>query len=236
MHTVEVCFTPEDFHLYEKSNQAVVVIDVLRATSVICSALYHGVNKVIPVETLEEAETYVNRGYLVAGERNGEKVENFALGNSPLAFLSGEYVGHDMVISTTNGTRAIQAAAHSKQLLIGSLLNAKSIINHLLIQEIDVLLLCSGWKGKTNLEDSICAGYIADELKQSHLFSSQEDSTLIASTLYQSAKKNPFTFLKGSSHRQRLLNLGLADDIKYCLKTNEMDVVPFYREGEIIKL
>tara|TARA_R110001592_G_scaffold359340_2_gene665612 strand:- start:51260 stop:51970 length:711 start_codon:yes stop_codon:yes gene_type:complete len=236
MHTVEVCFTPEDYHLYKKDNQAVVVIDVLRATSVICSALYHGVSKVIPVETLEDAEKYLDKGYLVAGERNGEKVKSFALGNSPLAFVSGEYHGHELVISTTNGTRAINTAMDAEQLLIGSLLNAQSIINHLLIQEMDVLLLCSGWKGKTNLEDSICAGYIAQQLKESKRFESEEDSTLISINLFESAQTNPYSFLKGSSHRRRLLKLGLAKDIKFCLKANALDIVPYYSSGIICKL
>lgn len=236
MHNVEVCFTPEDYQLYRKENQAVVVIDVLRATSVICSALAHGVQKVIPVETLVEAENYLEKGFLVAGERNGEKVEKFTLGNSPLAFVSGEYSGHDLVISTTNGTRAIKTAEDANQLLIGSLLNAISVANHLLTQEMDVLLLCSGWKGKANLEDSICGGYIAQLLKDSKLFSSQEDSTLIAINLYENARANPYSFLKGSSHRRRLLKLGLSNDIKYCLKANALDLVPYYASGIIRKL
>lgn len=236
MHNVEVCFTPEDYQLYKKPNQSVVVIDVLRATSVVCSALFHGVNSVIPVESLEEAKAYLNKGYLVAGERNGQKIEEFALGNSPLAFVSGEYHGHDLVISTTNGTRAINVALDAKELLVGSLLNALSIVKHLLIQERDVLLLCSGWKGKANLEDSICAGYIAQELKKSCSFKSEEDSTLIAVNLFENAKANPFSFLKGSSHRRRLLKLGLSKDIKYCLKANTLDIVPYYRNGIICKL
>lgn len=236
MRNVEVCFTPEDYHLYQKPNQTVVVIDVLRATTVICSALYHGVNAVIPVESLEEASGYLKKGYLVAGERNGRKIEDFALGNSPLAFVSGEFVGHDLVISTTNGTRAIKVALNAKELLIGSLANAQSVIQHVLTQERDVLLLCSGWKGKPNLEDSICAGYMAMELKKSLAFKSEEDSTLIATNLFESAKSNPFAFLKGSSHRQRLLKLGLSKDIKFCIKANSMDIVPFYSNGIIRKL
>lgn len=236
MPKVEVCFTPEDFHLYKKAQQTVVVIDVLRATSVICTALSNGIEKVITIEHIEDAKKFEGDQYIIAGERNGEKVDGFQLGNSPLAFLDNSYKGKSLILTTTNGTRAVNTAKESSELLIGSLLNAEALCHYLAKTENDVLLLCSGWKGKTNLEDSICAGYIADALKQSEIFISEEDSTIIAETLFVAARNNPMSYIKGSSHRERLLKLGLSDDIKFCLRSNTQKVIPIYTGGEFVKL
>lgn len=236
MPKVEVCFTPEDYNLYKKPEQTVVVIDVLRATSVICTALNFGIEKVITVEQVEDAKKFEGDNNIIAGERNGEKVDGFELGNSPLAFIDGKYKGKTLILTTTNGTRAVNTAKDCKELLIASLLNAEAVCLHLAKSTNDVLLLCSGWKGKTNLEDSICAGYIADALKSSKLFTSEEDSTLISETLFVAARNNPLGFMRGSSHRQRLLKLGLSDDIKYCLRSNEQKVIPIYKSGEFVKL
>lgn len=231
---IEVCFSPKDFSYFKDRFDVVVVIDVLRATSAICSAFQNGVKAVIPVETIEEANGYQNQGYLVGAERNGEIVSGFDFGNSPFSYLNPNLKGKEVVLSTTNGTRAIQLAAGAPHVLIGSLVNAESIIQKLAALNLNTVCLCSGWKDNFNLEDTICAGMIAESLIKNHNFTSNEDSTIAAKYLYLSAKDNYFGFLKSSSHRRRLKRLNLNEDIKYCLNPNQIHLVPILKGTKIV--
>jgi len=231
---VEVCHTPSLYHQYEKENQIVVAIDVLRATSAMCAAFEHGVEKIIPVSTLEEAKEYKEKGYIVAAERKGQIVEGFTLGNSPFGFMSGEYKGKTIVITTTNGTRAINMAKNADTVVIGSFLNLDALSEWLIKQHKDVLLLASGWKDRFCLEDTICAGAFVDSLIKSAKFTCDEDSSIAAKYLYLSAKDNYMAFLKASSHRRRLKALNLNEDIKYCLTPNQTDVIPILKGDALV--
>ena len=234
--TVEVCFTPNLFELHSDEEQIVVAIDVLRATSAICTALDNGVEKMIPVSTLEEAFEYKKKGYLVAAERKGEIVEGFDIGNSPYSYMNNKYAGETIVITTTNGTRAINMAHKYQTVVVGSLINLDALCNWLIEQNKNVLLLGSGWKNKFCLEDTICAGAIMDQLLTSNKFISTEDSSIAAKFLYLSAKDNYFGYLKASSHRKRLKKLNLNEDIKYCLTPNQTTTIPILKNGALVKL
>ncbi len=233
---VEVCHTPSLYPQYKKENQIVVVIDVLRATSAMCTAFSYGVKKIIPVATIEEAQGYKDEGYLVAAERKGQIVEGFGLGNSPYGFMNPEFEGKTIVITTTNGTRAFHTAKDAETVVIGSLLNLDALSNWLIQQDKDVLLLASGWKDKFCLEDTICAGAFVDQLIASGKFTCDEDSSIAAKYLYLSAKDNYMAFLKASSHRRRLKKLNLNEDIKYCLTPNQTDVIPIRKANYLILL
>jgi 2-phosphosulfolactate phosphatase len=232
---VEVCPSPKQFELYQWDFSIVVAIDVLRATSAICAALDNGVKGIIPVSTLEEAFDYKRKGYHVGAERNGEVVEGFEFGNSPFSFMEDRFKGKTLVLSTTNGTRAINIASKTHTVVAGSLINLDALIEWLIEQDDNVLLLCSGWKDKFNLEDTICAGAITEALLATNKFKSDEDSTISAMFLYQSARDNYFSFLKHSSHRRRLKRLNLNEDIKYCLTPNQTRVIPILRKGVLVK-
>jgi len=233
---VEVCYTPKDYEYFKGRFEIVVVIDVLRATSAICSALNNGVSAVIPVSTIDEAKSYQEKGYLVGAERQGEIVEGFHFGNSPYSYMRPELKDKEIVLSTTNGTRAINIAKDADQVIIGALVNLEAITEYLLQQDKNVLCLCSGWKDKFNLEDTICGGAIAEILISSGKFSSDEDSSVAAKYLYMSAKDNYMGFLKSSSHRRRLKRLNLNKDIKYCLTPNQIDLIPVLQNDKIVKL
>lgn len=233
---VEVCFTPKDYEYFKGRFEIVVVIDVLRATSAICSALNNGVSAVIPVSTIDEAKSYQEKGYLVGAERQGEIVEGFDFGNSPYSYMRPELKGKEIVLSTTNGTRAINIAKEADQVIIGALVNLEAITQYLLQQNKNVLCLCSGWKDNFNLEDTICGGAISETLINSGKFSSDEDSSVAAKYLYMSAKENYMGFLKSSSHRRRLKRLNLNEDIKYCLTPNQIDLIPVLQNDKIVKL
>ena len=232
---VEVCFSPEQYSLHGNNFDIVVVIDVLRATSVICTAFHYGVKKIIPISSIEEASIYLKKGFHVAAERKGEIVNGFKLGNSPLTYMNGDLEGQTLVITTTNGTKAIKTARDCKHLLIGSFLNLDALTNYLLQMNKNVLLLASGWQGKFCLEDTICAGAICYQLLKTNKFVSVNDTTVASKYLFQSAQSNYFGYLKASSHRKRLKKLKLNEDIKYCLTPNLTDVIPF-REDNYLKI
>ena len=233
---VEVCFTPNMFPLYAEDFEVVVVIDVLRATSAICTAFHYGVDKIIPVSTLDQAIDYKDKGYYVAAERKGKIVSGFEFGNSPLSYTNDKLKDQTLVLTTTNGTKAINMTKDIEQLLIGSFLNLDAICNYLIELNKSVLILGSGWENKFCLEDSICAGAISEQLLKTNKFESNNDSTIAAKYLFLSAKSNYFGYLKASSHRKRLKKLNLNEDIKYCLTPNQTDVIPVREDYYLKKL
>ena len=231
---VEVCFSPKQFALYKEEFHTCVVIDVLRATSAICAGLANGVERFIPVATLEEARALQAEGCIAAAERNGQIVEGFDFGNSPVAYMEADLAGKTIALTTTNGTKAIDMAKDMPQVAIGSINNLDAISTWLMQQPGHVLLLCSGWKDKFNLEDTICAGAIADRLIDIARYKSIEDSTIAAKHLFMGIRGNIFSFLKASSHRRRLRNLNMGEDIKYCLTPNTVNIVPVLHEGALV--
>jgi 2-phosphosulfolactate phosphatase len=233
---VEVCYTPGEYEYFKGNYEIVVVIDVLRATSAICAAFDNGIASIIPVPTVEEAWEYKKKGYLAGAERKGQIVEGFDFGNSPFSYMNPEFKGKDVVLTTTNGTKSLDVAKDAEIVVVGSFLNLDFLSKWLEKQDKNILCLCSGWQDKFNLEDTICAGAIADYLISTGNFTSVEDSSIAAKYLYQSAKDNYFGFLKSSSHRRRLKNLNLNEDIKYCLTPNQTNVIPILKNGKLVNL
>jgi 2-phosphosulfolactate phosphatase len=233
---VEVCYAPSHFPLYDNGFDIVVVIDVLRATSAITTGLHCGIKEIIPINSVEKAVDYKSKGYITAAERDGQVVEGFDFGNSPYAFMNPDLVGKTVVLTTTNGTNAIEVAKEKSIVVIGCLNNLTYLSKWLIEQNKNVLVLASGWKEKMNLEDTICAGAIADILLESRKFVSNEDSTISAKFLYRSARDNFYSFLRASSHRKRLMKLKIQKDVKYCLTLDTVPCIPILREGKLVKL
>lgn len=232
---IEVCFSPQSYSLFHKENAVVVVIDILRATSAITTAFYNGVAKMIPVATVEEARVYKDKGYITAAERNAEIVEGFDLGNSPFGYMNSKVKGKTIVITTSNGTQALTVAKPAAKVVVGSFLNQDVLIEFLRKEKKDVLFLCSGWKNKFNLEDTLFAGAIAEALIYKYNFSSSCDSTIAAMELFKLAKHDLYGFLANSSHRNRLSKLDLERDIKYCLTPNQCPVLPVLEGDALVK-
>ena len=232
---IEVCFSPLSYPLFHNSNSIVVVIDILRASSAITTAFFNGVTKMIPVATVEEAQTYKEQGYLVAAERDGEIVKGFDLGNSPFGYMNAKVKGKTIAITTTNGTQAISVAMDAHKVIIGSFLNLDAVIEYLKKEKKDVIFLCAGWKNKFNLEDTLYAGAVAEQLIYKYDFNSSCDSTIAAMELYKLAKHDLYAFLAHSSHRNRLEKLDLERDIKYCLTPNQCPVVPVMDRKFLVK-
>jgi len=231
---VEVCFSPYLFPLYKEEFDIIVVIDVLRATSAICAAFNNGVKELIPVSTIEEARDFKAKGYLVGAERKGQIVQGFDFGNSPYSYMIDAVKDQTVVLSTTNGTKSINIAKDAGQVVIGALSNLDALNDWLVKQNKNILCLCSGWQNKFNLEDTICAGAILDHLLDTGNYRSEEDSSIASKYLFLSAKDNIFGYLKASSHRRRLKNLNLNEDIKFCLTPNTAPVIPILQGDRIV--
>ena len=233
---IEVCFTPGEYEYFKGEYDIVVVIDVLRATSAICAAFDNGIKSIIPVATIDEAKAYQEKGFLVGAERKGQIVEGFDFGNSPYSYMKEELRGQEVVLSTTNGTKALSIASDAPTVVVGALNNLDALAKWLAEQDKNILCLCSGWQDKFNLEDTICAGALCEQLISTGKYTSIEDSSIAAKYLYISAWDNPLGYLKSSSHRRRLKNLNLNEDIKYCLTPNKTTVIPILKDGKLVKL
>ena len=236
-YRVEVCFMPGQYPLYAQDMGIVEVFDVLRATSAMVAAFENGVDRIIPVSTIEEARQYIGRdGYIAAAERNGEVVEGFAYGNSPLAYVGQDLRGQTIVMTTTNGTKAINLAKEARKLVIGSFLNLTALSEWLVKQDDNILLLCSGWKDKFNLEDSVFAGAVMERLLDSGRFGAEEDSSIAAKYMYMAARDNFMGILKAAPRRRRIQQLQLLPDVKYCLTPDQSTAIPILMDGELVRM
>lgn len=153
---LEICFAPALLSSVIKApGRNVVVVDILRATTAICTAFGYGVASVEPVSSVQEALTRKKEGWLVAGEEDGHKLPFADFGNSPMEFGNRSIAGKDIVYRTTNGTRAILAAKQYGKVIIASFVNLEAVCGYLNREQKDVLILCSGWKGTFSLRSSM---------------------------------------------------------------------------------
>lgn len=231
---IEVCFTPATYPYFENKSAIVVVVDILRATSAIVTAFMSGVNRIIPVRTLEEAREYKSKGFKVAAERDGI-VRDFAdFGNSPYNFNPENVKGENIVYSTTNGTNSIMMAKESYRVVIGAYLNHQSLIDYVLEENRDVVVLCAGWKNKFNLEDSLFAGSLAKSLIESEKFDSICDSTLAAIDLWNIASLDLMKYIDKVAQRHRLAKNGLDDVIEFCHTFDKTEFIPALKDSYLV--
>lgn len=232
MKTIDVCLSPDLMHLYRVHDRTVVIIDILRATSCMTTAFAHGIHSITPFAKLEDCIAMKAKGYFTAGERDGKKVDGFDLGNSPFEYMSENLKGRKIAFTTTNGTQAIAKAIEAKEIVIGSFLNLSAVTAHLLERDNSVLLVCAGWKGKVNLEDTLFAGALVDRVKE-HI-EPDCDAPLAARHLYSIAKDNLVGFLSNASHVKRLAKLNVHKDIEFCMTPDQYDVVPILNNGTLV--
>lgn len=226
--------SPALLHLYDISNSIVVVIDILRATSTITTALYNGAKSVIPVDSVKRCiEIGKQIDGITAGERDGHIAEGLSYGNSPSEYPPEFIKGKTLVLTTTNGTKLLHMALDkgAKEIVIGAFSNLNAVCNHLSASKKNVMLACAAWKDKVNLEDTLFAGAVISKIRKHYEVNC--DSSHIAESLYKQAKKDLFSFLKknNASHYHRLMGFGLEKDIRYCLTENTADVLPVYQDG-----
>ncbi|TSJ43358.1 2-phosphosulfolactate phosphatase [Mucilaginibacter corticis] len=233
---LEVCLTPALIPLYKVEDYIVVVIDIFRATTSICYGIENGAEAIIPVSQVEECSAYHEKGfdYLLAAERDGKVVEGFDFGNSPFSYTKEKVAGKTIVLTTTNGTHALHLSRSAKKIVLGAFINITSLCNWLKQQNENVLLVCSGWKNNFNLEDTLFAGAVVEQLKNSGFVI--DDSAIAANDLYQLAKDDLDGYLKKTSHSERLKKLGIEADIAFCLNVDIATAIPVLDGERLVKL
>lgn len=230
--------SPALLHLYDISNSVVVIIDILRATSTITTALFNGAKEVIPVDSVSRCiELGKQIDGITAGERDGQIAEGLSYGNSPFEYPESFIKGKTLVLTTTNGTRLLHMALEkgADEIVIGAFTNLSSVCDYLIKTNKNVMLGCAAWKDRVNLEDTLFAGAVISKVKEH--FAINCDSSHLAESLYKEAESDLFGFLKKNeaSHYHRLTNFGLEKDIRYCLTLDNANVLPVYRNGRLVK-
>ena len=233
---IQVCLTPSLLPLYNVEDFIVVVIDVFRATTSICYGIENGAEAIIPVSQVEECAAYgeKNPNFLLAAERDGAIVAGFDFGNSPFSYTAEKVAGKTIVLTTTNGTHALHLSREAKKIVIGSFLNLGALCNWLKQQHENILLVCSGWKGNFNLEDTLFAGAVVAQLQSANCIA--DDSAIASYDLYQLAKDDLNGYLKKTSHSERLKKLGIEKDIAFCLNVDITTSIPVLEGDKLVKL
>jgi 2-phosphosulfolactate phosphatase len=232
---LETCFSPALYEPDRHFNSIVVIIDVLRASSAICTAFANGVVAIIPVADVSEAKNYKAKGYLVAAERDGYVLDFADFGNSPFNFTREKVNGKTIVYSTTNGTGIINLSSSAYMTVIGSFLNIGALARWLIKQEREILLFCGGWKNRFNIEDTICAGAIAHILMESNLYSTICDSTLASIDLWSLARTDLRGYIEKSAQRTRLKDKKLDDCIDFCFTPDFTEKIPVLKKGILVE-
>jgi len=230
-------FSPALIHLYDVSSSIVVIIDVLRATSTIATALFNGAKSVIPVDSVADCISLGKKiEAITAGERDGHIAEGLQYGNSPFEYPRSFVGGKTLVLTTTNGTKLLHMALDNgaSGIITGAFVNISAVCDYLSSQKQNVILGCAAWKDRVNMEDMLLAGAIISRIGSE--FSINCDSSQISATLYKEAKDDLFEFMKarGASHYLRLMGYGLEKDIRYCLTEDLANVLPAYRNGMLL--
>jgi len=231
---LETCFSPALYEADQHTESIVVIIDILRASSAICTAFANGATSIIPVAEVNEAKKYKERGYLVAAERDGYVLDFADFGNSPFNFTPEKVAGKSIVYSTTNGTGIIKLASSAREIVIGSFLNISALTEWIIKQDKDIVLFCAGWKNRFNLEDSVCAGAMAERLLESGHYVTICDSTLAAVDLWRLAKGDLTGYIEKAAQRSRLRSKGLDDCISFCLTLDFTNKIPVIKEGLLV--
>ncbi|MBT3243253.1 MAG: 2-phosphosulfolactate phosphatase [Bacteroidetes bacterium] len=196
----------------------VVVIDVLRATSVMITALAHNTPYLIPVSGIEDARDLKLKypQSILAGERQAKKIPGFDRGNSPLEFMEEKEGAQAVILTTTNGTKALNNIHEGCEVLIASFLNVSAIADYLNLYSGSILLACSGTNGNFSLDDFLCAGALLARLDdQSYI---ANDLCVMAKHLYQANRNDLHSILASCYHYQFLESCGHGADLDFCIR------------------
>lgn len=223
---VEVCFSPALYPLYHDPEAIVVVVDVFRATTTMAAAFSQGVRTIRPVATVEEAQAYKAKGWLVGAERNVKRCDFADFGNSPFDYTPDKVAGQDIVFTTTNGTRAITIARSAYRVVTGAFVNLGAVARYCIERKRDVIVLCSGWQDKVNVEDTLFGGALAALLSDTENYELASDAARIARDMWTSNRENLLAYLEPTDHVARLKAHHLEDAIPYCLQLSIIDKVP----------
>lgn len=229
---IDICLSPILFPTYNLQKDAcVVVTDIFRATTSMCTAFSAGVKSILPIADIEGAKALKTQGYLVGAERNVSRCDFADFGNSPFDYMTETIRDKEIVMTTTNGTQAIEAAKENPMLLIGSFSNFSTVADYCSKQQKHIIILCSGWSNHVNMEDTLFAAALAESLIANG-YQAKSDAVHIALTMWKETKNDIRSFIQCSEHIERLLNHELEKDIDYCLTFNTTSVLPYYDKSK----
>jgi 2-phosphosulfolactate phosphatase len=234
---IDVYALPSSVQEKELKDRTAVVIDVLRASSTIITALHNGCKEVIPLTDIEEAITlsknYERDAFLLGGERNAQKIDGFDLSNSPCEYTPDVVAGRTVLITTTNGTKAIKRASDAKEVIIGGFLNAEAVARYIGQLDESAAFICAGTEGKFSLDDILAVGAILDSLERMGKQMDMDDLALVCMHMYSTYKGDLKKALEGTYHYRNLVKAGFESDVDYCIQLNLIPTIPVYREGVI---
>ena len=238
MNNLETLFIPEEIKNTELEGKLVVVIDVLRASSTIVTALANGCNGFIPIlspeKVREKAQQFEKEKILLGGEREGKKIEGFDLGNSPREYKREAVQDKTIIFSTTNGVKTLEMIKGAQRIVIGSFLNLQAVCHYCTNYQGDILIICAGREGRFSLEDTACAGMIIHSLRDVFPGVYQGvDANLTAQLLYEKFGYNILEILRKAQHGRYLESIGLSEDLKFCSQLDFYHIVPILRDGII---
>lgn len=218
------------------TKKTTVVIDVLRASTTIISALDNGAKEIIPVNSIEFAmkvsgDTFSGHT-LLGGERNSIKIDGFSLGNSPLEYCSEIVNGKSIIFFTTNGSKAIVKAKYSSKLIIAAFINSASVAKKL-SDSPEVIIMCSGNNGLFSFEDSVCAGGLINDFKKLKIETELDDASKTCYFLYKKNENRLTEMLLETEHGAKLVESGFIGDINFSAQKNMSESVPIYNSGTI---
>lgn len=226
---------PQDVPHGKREGKVFVVIDVLRATTTIIEALSNGCTDVIPVVSVDEAfdlaKRYSREDTLIGGERGGLKVKGFDLGNSPREYTRDIVFGKRVILTTTNGTKALQSVAACENVLVAGFTNVYAVVQRCLTLKADVVMVPAGGKGKFSLEDVVCGGMMMQLLEREGV--ALTDAARAACILYRAFAHDLLEMARNSEHGRELMRVGLEEDLALCVQTNISSSVPCFRDGSV---
>lgn len=223
---IDVCFSPALYPAYHDPEAIVVVVDIFRATTTMAAAFSNGVRSIRPVATVEEAQAYKEKGWLVGAERNVRRCDFADFGNSPFDYTPEKVAGKEIVFTTTNGTKAITIAQSAYRVVTGAFINLQAVADYCVGHKRNVVVLCSGWQDKVNIEDTLFGGALVDLLVNTGLYEKGSDSAVIAQDMWTTNKEDLLHYLAPTDHVARLKANHLDDSIPYCLTLSITNRVP----------
>ncbi len=238
MNNLETLFIPEEIKNIKLAGKLVIIIDVLRASSTIVTALANGCRGFIPIlspdKAKKKAQEFEKERVLLGGEREGKKIEGFDLGNSPREYKREAVKDKTIIFSTTNGVKTFEMVKGAHRIIIGSFLNLQAVCDYCTNYTGDILIICAGKEGKFCLEDTACAGMMINSLRDVFLVACREvDANLTAQLLYLKFGNNILEILRKSQHGRYLESIGSGEDLKFCSQLDLFHIVPIFRDGII---
>lgn len=237
MH-IDIQFLPFPPNPNLLSNRTVVVIDVLRATSVIVHAMSQGAKEIFPVKTVEEAfqkaKTFRRNTTLLGGEKQSQRIDGFDLGNSPREYIAEKVRGKRLILTTTNGTKAFHSVTSAAEILVGSFFNISATAQRCFKPERDLLIFPSGDEENFSLEDTVCGGMLIDRIiKKGKRSVTLTDASHSAHILFERFEANLVEAFRLSRHGKELIDRGHEEDLPYCAQIDIMDIVPIFNRDVI---